>query len=59
MLAMLASVLITVTNVKVAASVGSLVSNLYMSLWGMLIFSLVLLLVGELAAPRDMKNNLW
>jgi drug/metabolite transporter (DMT)-like permease len=53
MLAMLASVLITVTNVKVAASVGSLVSNLYMSLWGMIIFSLVLLLAGELQAPRD------
>jgi drug/metabolite transporter (DMT)-like permease len=53
MLAMLASVLITVTNVKVAASVGSLVSNLYMSLWGMLIFSLVLLLAGEFQPPRD------
>lgn len=53
MLAMLASVLITVTNVKVAASVGSLVSNLYMSLWGTLIFSLVLLMAGEFQAPRD------
>jgi drug/metabolite transporter (DMT)-like permease len=53
MLAMLASVLITVTNVKVAASVGSLVSNLYMSLWGTLIFSFVLLMAGELQAPRD------
>lgn len=53
MLAMLASVLITVTNVKVAASVGSLVSNLYMSLWGTLIFSLVLLMAGEFHAPRD------
>jgi drug/metabolite transporter (DMT)-like permease len=52
MLAMLASVVITVTNVKVSATVGSLVSNLYMSLWGLLIFSLVLLLVGGFSEPQ-------
>ncbi len=57
MLAMLASVLITVTNVRVAETVGSLVSNLYMSLWGMLIFSLVLLLFGEFATPQTLTGQ--
>lgn len=58
MLAMLASVLITVTNVRVAATVGSLISNLYMSLWGMLIFSLVLLLVGEFNIPQTLTAQI-
>jgi len=58
MLAMLASVVITVTNVRVATTVGSLVSNLYMSLWGTLIFSLVLLLVGEFAQPQTLTGQI-
>ena len=52
-MAMLATVVITVTNVKVTDTLGSLVSNLYMSLWSLLIFSLVLLTVGDLALPQS------
>ena len=52
-MAMLATVLITVTNVKVTDTLGSLVSNLYMSLWSLMIFGLVLLSVGELALPQS------
>ena len=51
-MAMLATVVITVTNVRVTASLGSLVSNLYMSLWSLLIFCVMLLFVGEIAQPQ-------
>jgi drug/metabolite transporter (DMT)-like permease len=52
-MAMFATVLITVTNVRVTASLGSLVSNLYMSLWSLLIFCLLLVLFGEIALPQS------
>ncbi len=55
-LAMLASVMITLTNVRVAATVGSLVSNLYMSIWGALIFGLVLLLAGDFREPQSLTG---
>ena len=51
-LAMLASVVITVVNVKVSEQTGSLVSNLYMSLWGVAIFGLALLLFGQFNQPQ-------
>ena len=53
LMAMLATVVICVTNVRVTASMGSLASNFYMSLWSLLIFSVVLWLVGEIAEPRS------
>ena len=52
-MAMLATVVITVTNVRVTAELGSLVSNLYMSLWSLLVFLLLLLLFGEVALPQS------
>ena len=51
-MAMLATVIITVTNVKVTATLGSLVSNFYMSLWSLLIFCLMLFAVGQIALPQ-------
>ena len=53
LVAMLATVIICVTNVRVTATMGSLASNFYMSLWSLLIFSVVLLLIGEIAEPRS------
>jgi drug/metabolite transporter (DMT)-like permease len=52
LMAMLATVVITITNHRVTATVGSLVSNFHMSLWSLLIFSLLLLLAGEYAEPQ-------
>ena len=52
MLAMLSSVVITLVNVKVVEQTGSLVSNLYMSLWGTLIFGLALLLFSQFNQPQ-------
>lgn len=52
MLAMFASVVITLVNVKVAEATGSLVSNIYMSLWGALIFGVALLAFGEFLQPQ-------
>lgn len=51
-LAMLASVVITLVNVKVSQQTGSLVSNLYMSLWGVAIFGLALALFGQFNQPQ-------
>ena len=51
-LAMLSSVVITLVNAKVVDQVGSLVSNLYMSLWGVAIFGLALLLFGQFNQPQ-------
>ena len=51
-LAMLSSVVITLVNGKVVEQVGSLVSNLYMSLWGVAIFGLALLLFGQFNQPQ-------
>lgn len=52
LLAMLSSVVITLENVKVTARTGSLVSNLYMSLWTLGIFAIALLLFGEILQPQ-------
>jgi len=52
LMAMLATVVITLTNHRVTASLGSLVSNFYMSTWSLAIFALVLLLVGDFARPQ-------
>jgi drug/metabolite transporter (DMT)-like permease len=53
LMAMLATVVITVTNVRVTATMGSLASNFYMSLWSLVVFSLALVLLGEFAAPQS------
>ena len=50
-IAMLASVVITLSNMPVAKATGSLVSNLYMSLWGAIIFALILFVFGEFKSP--------
>jgi len=52
-MSMLATVVITVTNHRVTESLGSLVSNFYMTAWSLLIFALMLLLVGEFAQPQS------
>ncbi|MDH3388269.1 MAG: DMT family transporter, partial [Gammaproteobacteria bacterium] len=52
LLAMLASVVITLVNIRVVAVAGSLVSNLYMSLWTLLIFGAALALFGEFHEPQ-------
>jgi len=52
-MAMLATVVVTIANHHVTDSLGSLVANFYMGLWSLLIFALLLLLVGEFAAPRS------
>lgn len=52
MLAMLTSVVITLYNVKVVETTGSLVANMYMSLWTLLIFGAVMLLFGEFLQPQ-------
>jgi drug/metabolite transporter (DMT)-like permease len=53
LMSMLATVVITITNHRVTATVGSLVSNFHMSLWSLFIFSLLLLLVGTYAEPQS------
>jgi drug/metabolite transporter (DMT)-like permease len=58
LMAMLAAVLITLSNVQVTATMGSLASNFYMSLWSLLVFLLALLLLGELMIPRSLPGQL-
>ena len=50
--AMLATVVITISNHRVTDSVGSLVSNFYMSLWSLILFGLLLLFTSGYAEPR-------
>ena len=52
-MAMLATVVITITNHRVTATLGSLVSNFYMSVWSLVIFAILLLLVGNYAEPES------
>ncbi len=52
LLAMLATVVLTLLNVRVVAVTGSLVANLYMSFWTLLIFAAVLALIGTVAWPQ-------
>ncbi len=51
-LAMLASVVITLVNVRVVAGTGSLVANLYMSFWTLLLFGIALLAAGDFSPPQ-------
>jgi drug/metabolite transporter (DMT)-like permease len=53
LMAMLATVVITLTNVHVTTAIGSLASNFYMSLWSLVIFGLVLVLLGEFVTPQS------
>ena len=53
LLAMLATVVLTLQNVPVVEATGSLVANLYMSLWTLLIFALGLALVGAFTPPQS------
>lgn len=52
LLAMFASVVITLVNVRVVEQTGSLVANLHMSLWGVLFFGLGLLVFGGYVLPQ-------
>jgi len=53
LMAMLATVVITLSNVHVTTAIGSLVSNFYMSLWSLAIFGLALVLLGEFVTPQS------
>jgi drug/metabolite transporter (DMT)-like permease len=53
LMAMLATVVMTISNVRVTATVGALISNLYMSLWSLLILGLALWVVGEVSEPQS------
>lgn len=51
LLAMISVIVITLVNVKVTQATGSLVSNFYMTLWGAIIFGVVLFAIGDFRAP--------
>jgi drug/metabolite transporter (DMT)-like permease len=51
-MAMLAVIVLTLVNVRVTATTGSLVSNFYMTLWGAVIFGIVLLAAGDFREPQ-------
>ena len=51
-LAMLASVVITLVNIKIVDTQGSLSANLHMSIWGVLIFGIALAISGEFHQPQ-------
>jgi drug/metabolite transporter (DMT)-like permease len=51
-LAMISVIVLTLVNVKVTASTGSLVSNFFMTLWGAIIFGIVLLAIGDFRSPQ-------
>ncbi len=53
LMAMLATVVITLTNVRVTEHRGSLVANFYMSLWSFLIFAAGLALFGDFRLPQS------
>lgn len=50
--AMLSVVVITLVNVKIVDRTGSLVANLHMTLWGLLIFAVMLIVSGEFRQPQ-------
>ncbi len=52
LMAMLATVVITLTNVRVTEVSGSLVANFYMSLWSFLVFAAGLALFGDFRLPQ-------
>ena len=53
-LAMVSVIVITLTNVRITQTTGSLVSNFYMTLWGAAIFAAVLLFVGDFREPQSL-----
>ena len=53
-LAMVSVILITLVNVRVTQETGSLVSNFYMTLWGAIIFGIVLLAIGDFREPQTL-----
>jgi len=53
-MAMLAVVVITLGNVRLTSRLGSVVANLHMTLWGLLIFALVLLASGDFREPQSL-----
>lgn len=53
-MAMLAVVVITLGNVRLTNRLGSVVANLHMTLWGLLIFALVLLASGDFREPQTL-----
>lgn len=52
LMAMLATVVITLVNHHIVASTGSLVANFYMSLWTLLLFAVAILLLGQFQPPQ-------
>jgi drug/metabolite transporter (DMT)-like permease len=54
MLAMVSVIVMTLVNVRVTQTTGSLVSNFYMTLWGAGIFGAVLLAVGDFREPQTL-----
>ncbi len=53
LMAMLATVVVTLTNVRVTEVSGSLVANFYMSLWSFLIFAAGIALFGDFRLPQS------
>lgn len=51
-LAMFASVVITLVNVRIVNTTGSLIANLYMSLWTLLLFGAAILVFGQFSPPK-------
>jgi drug/metabolite transporter (DMT)-like permease len=51
--AMFASVLITLANHRVVEAIGSLRSNLYLSLWSAIAFTIILFSFGEFKEPQS------
>ncbi len=51
-MAMLASVVITLVNTRIVNTTGSLVANMYMSLWTLLLFGAAILVFGQFTAPQ-------
>ena len=51
-MAMLSVIVLTLVNVRVTATTGSLVSNFFMTLWGAIIFGIVLLAIGDFRSPQ-------
>ncbi len=52
LMAMFATVVITLVNTRITAATGSLLANLYMSLWTLLLFGAAILAFGEFKPPQ-------
>jgi len=51
-MAMISVIVLTLVNVRVTATTGSLVSNFFMTLWGAILFGAVLLALGDFREPQ-------